>query len=274
MNKFLIGIFTILFLLINAQSSFATVYINELNTNTTNDDWVELYADSDTDISGWVIKDSTSVIATIENGKTIGPSGFYSVNVSNRLNVGGDTITLYTKDESVKIDEFPYGDKGGPCAPTKDTTQSVGRENDGGTSLVRFQVSTKDATNDGAPKEPCPTPSPTATPSNTPTPTLGPTNTPVPTSIPTKASTLTPTKVITPTKKPSPTTLVVQKNVNDSESELVLGEAVTVSPTPSSSNSSGSQVKVGARIFLVLGLLFLGIAIITFTREVHMFSKR
>lgn len=268
MNKFLIGIFTVLFILIHVQTTFAAVFINELNTSG-NDDWVELYADSDTDISGWVIKDTTGVVKTIDEGVVVGSSGYYSINVGSRLNKNGDRIILYDNN-SQKIDEFPYGSEGGPCAPTKDTTQSVGRENDGGTSLVRFQVSTKDATNDGAPKEPCPTPSPTIVPTNTPTPTLGPTNTPTPT----KAPASTPTKAVTPTKKPSPTALIVQKNVDDSESELVLGEAVTVSPTPSSSNSSGSQVKVGARIFLVLGLLFLGIAIITFTREVHTFSKR
>lgn len=276
MKYLLSGIFIVFFLIITTHSANAAVYINELSTFTTNDDWIELYADADTDVSGWVIKDDSGVIKTIEDGKVIGSSGYYSINVSNRLNKDGDEVTLYTKGEESLVNQFPYGNKGGPCAPSE-PTQSVGRESNGGSSLVRFQISTKDATNDGAPKEPCPTPSPTNVPTSTPTPTLSASNTPTPSPSPTKIQstpTPSPTKVVSPTQKPTPTTHIID-NEDNLESELVLGESTTITPSPTEvkSNVKGG-VKVGARIFLILGLLILGIAIITFTQKMHLLPKR
>ncbi|MBI2029700.1 hypothetical protein HYT02_04745 [Candidatus Gottesmanbacteria bacterium] len=258
-----LGVFSVAFLFLASPVS-ATVYINELSTYKS-EDWVELYADSDTDVSGWILKDSTSTIATIDEGKVIGSSGFISINVKDRLNRPGDTVILYTKDESTKIDEFSYGIKDGPCAPTGEY-QSVGRETDGSLSLVRFQLSTRDATNEGAPKEPCPTPSPTPVSTNTPipTPTKSPTNTPTPQ--PTKSPTPSPTKSVTPTKSPTPTPTPTQ------ETKLVLGETISITSTPTVVKTKSSTVAVGAKVFLILGLLFLGIAIITFTYKMQTLS--
>lgn len=265
-----VAVFFVVFLFL-ASPVNAKVYINELSTNTTNDDWVEIYADVDTNISGWTIKDeagNTKPITAVENiGQSSSEGHYYVVDFGNSLNKDGDRVTLYNKDSS-KIDEMAYGDKGGPCAPETDTNQSLGRETDGGTSLVRFQVSTKDATNEGAPKEPCPTPSPTPVSTNTPTPTPTKTPTNTPTSQPTKSPTPSPTKSVTPTKTPTPTPTQIQEN-----SELVLGEAVSITPTPTTVKTKSSTVAVGAKMFLILGLLFLGIAIITFTYKMQTLPK-
>lgn len=282
MKQFFIGIFVVFLLHISVEFTFAAVYINELSTNTTSDDWVEIYVTEDTEIVGWTIKDDVNSIPVNIDGGGLGqsyPEGYYfPIQMGNKLNNSGDRVILYDNNSQI-IDEFSYGDKGGPCAPAPGTNQSVGRESDGGSSLVRFQVSTKDATNDGAPKEPCPTPSPTNAPTNTPTPTSGPTNTPTPSPSPTKSPiTPTATKAVFPTTKPTPTVLIVDnsiKNDTDTNSELILGESTESSPTPVKSSDSGSgSFKVGARIFLVLGLLFLGIAIITFTQKMHLLPKR
>lgn len=266
----------ILFLIsANFSNIYASVVINEFSSESS-DDWVELYSDSDKDISEWVLRDEASTdMVVIPSGTIIGPTQNYIViGVNNRLNKSGDTIKLYSKNKESVIDEVSYGDKGGTCSA--DESQSIGREVDGGGLFVRFSNSTNGATNNGASQAPCPTVTPTPIPNPTDTP--KPSNTPTPTKTPTPIpqTTVTPTQTaksnLAPAKKTTPTDMIMA-------SGDILGE-VNVDPTQLSSSPTATPTIIvkssnfnGAKIALVLGLLFCGIAIMVFTQRIQEYKK-
>lgn len=174
----------------------ANVLINEFSSYDSND-WVELYATEDTDISNWILRDNaSSVIVAVPAATTISAGGFYVIDANNRLNIDTDAVKIYKSDDLTKVDEIDYGGSGQVCAPG--SGQSVGRFENGNT-IERFAVQTKGATNTGASLAPCPTPAPSPTNSPTPAPTTA------PTSAPTAAPTATPTKSPKPTLIPSAT---------------------------------------------------------------------
>ncbi|KKU09144.1 MAG: putative cell surface glycoprotein, partial [Candidatus Woesebacteria bacterium GW2011_GWB1_45_5] len=204
------------------SSISAQVIINEFSSFDSSGDWVELYAIENTDISGWILRDAAaSKMETIPDGTAIGPSGFYVVEVGNRLNVDGDIVKLLMPDDVTIVNQIPYGSEGGVCAPGQGG--SVGRV-DNGNVVERFAAPTKGLTNTGAQLNPCPTPTPS--PTRSPTPTPDPTQAPA--TAPTATPAPTPTKTPIPTKTPSP-----KPTKTASPSPEVLGEEATpdISPT-------------------------------------------
>jgi hypothetical protein len=160
----------------SSAAVFSVVTINEFSSFETSGDWVELYVDSEEDVSGWIIRDTaSSIVKTIPDGTIVNAGGFYIVETGNRLNKDGDVIRLLKADDSTKVDEVAYGSEGGTCAP-ESASHSIGRSTDGNGSFVRFSQLTKQASNNGASQSPCPTPTPEPTPK--------PTATPKPTSTP------------------------------------------------------------------------------------------
>lgn len=113
---------------------------------------------------------------------------------------------------------------------------------------------------------------PTATPTETPIPTetFTPQNTPTPTKTPTPKPT---TKIVnTPTSTPK---LLAKEQETAGQ---VLGQQQSVNPSSSSSDNLKETTKqgliTGAKISLVLGLLFCGIAIMVFTQRMQQLNKK
>ena len=160
-----------LLLILSTRVVSAQVVINEFGSYETSGDWVELYAYEDTEISGWIIRDTTSIVETISTGVTIGPSSssYYVVEVGNRLNRNGDVIKLLKADDSTLVNEIVYGDAGGVCSP--ESGQSAGRYPDANSTIERFSSPTKGSSNDAATLAPCSTPTTEPTVTETPAPT-------------------------------------------------------------------------------------------------------
>ena len=137
--------------IVNAQ-----VVINEFSSYETSGDWIEFYAFEDTDISGWLVRDSAkTIVKIIDEGILIGPTlkKYYAIDVGGRLNRGADAIRLFKADDVTLVDEIFYGNDGGVCAPGPN--QSVGRYPDANSTLERFSVPTKDSSNDLTTLDPC-----------------------------------------------------------------------------------------------------------------------
>lgn len=270
MKKYLVALLFVSFFFV--RSTYAQVVINEMVTYEGSGDWIELYSKDDVDMGSWSIIDDTSEVKKFSLDTKIGPSSnkFLVIDVNNRLNKSGDTIKLLSDDGTTIIDQVSYGDKGGICAPA-DSLQAIGRETDGDNLWVRFQTSTGGATNNDAPKEPCPSPVPSSTtvPSNTPAPTKTPSPTPIK-SAPTK--TPIPYSSPTPTIKPTAVqTLTLHTNTEQESDGSVLG--VEEKPSPTTIIKGSSVTKGGAKIALVLGMLFIGIAIMVFTQRIQQMNK-
>lgn len=184
MRKFLLAclIFGLSVTLVRAE-----VWINELNSYPSSGDWIELYADTETDISGWILRDSTSEIKTIPPATKIGtPSASHQIiYVSNRLNRSEDLIELFQSDGNTLVNSVSYGYEDAICAAGDG--QTLGRLPDGSSSWIRLATSTPATSNTGE-EVPCPSPSPSPTP------------TPQPQTDPPRADTPTPS----PSIKPSP----------------------------------------------------------------------
>lgn len=245
----------------------AAILINEFSSYETSGDWVEIYSDeaNDTDISGWMLKDtSSSVIETVPANTKIGPSNkFFVFDAGNRLNKGGDTIYLVKTDGSI-ASQVSYGGSNNVCEPG--SGESIGRyPNDGSNTIDRFKSGTKGTTNAQAQLNPCPSP----TPQNTNTPTNAPTATAVPT------YTNTPTRKIT--KTPTPTketqeedkkTEVVQEQVLSSTSESSLSITPLSSPIPSNTPEVQSgKVPLLAFVFMGGGVLAIGTSSFLFIKN-------
>lgn len=238
--------------------AFAQVVLNEFSSSTS-PDWVELYAISETDISGWKIDDdaTSTIMHTIQGQTVLGVGELYVADVSNRLNNPGDIISLYTKEDSL-VDQISYGDKGGVCVPSE--SQSAGRVENGNT-IERFATPTKEGTNVGAALAPCPTP------------------TPEPTEAPTPASTKTPesTKTASPTPKPTvkatatsrPTTKPISEKEEADNEKLILGlrEELENSPPPEEEVEEKRNFPFYSLLFILPGIGFIGYPVFSFLRK-------
>lgn len=239
----------------------AQVVINEFSSWEKSGDWVELYAYDDTNISGWLLRDSldTTKIFTLPDNTIIGPgsSPYFVAVVGNRLNKDKDTLRLLKSDDKTLIDQIKYGSDGEVCAPQEG--QSVGRVNNGNT-IERFSLPTKGASNVGALLDPCPIPTslPTATPQ--PTYTVAPTPTPKPISTikPTAKPTLKPTTKPTLTPRPS----LISDESKKSDERDVLGIETKTSPTQTEVNDAKKgKIPVAAGLFVLSGISFIGAAV-------------
>ncbi len=86
------------------------IVINEFMANpSSGDDWIELYNNNSEliEIGDWTLEDTTSVMHTIPAGTTLDVGMFYIINVSNRLDNAGDTISLYNSSADL-IDSYTY----------------------------------------------------------------------------------------------------------------------------------------------------------------------
>ncbi|OGH08251.1 MAG: hypothetical protein A2171_02165 [Candidatus Levybacteria bacterium RBG_13_35_9] len=253
---FLFGIFSW-----RVLPAFASLYINELSSGTSDSDWVEIY-NSDSapvDLSLYILRDGTDT-NKIDLSGNIEANGFAVFDWSNKLNNSGDTIRLILNSDSSTIDTVSYGDSGGIIAPQD--TQTAGRTPDGSSGIFLLSSSTKGSSNNSSsivptatqtPTEaPTPTKTPTPTKSPTPTPTIKPTSTSVPTKTPTPKPTIT-NSISTPTP--------LSENRNNSVS--VLGSsAQNQIPTLSEEKKevkveSVNSGNIIAKVFIILGLIFL-----------------
>ncbi len=108
-------------------------------------------------------------------------------------------------------------------------------------------------------------------PTSTPIPTSSPSNTPTPTNSPTQTKTPTPKPTIK--NNPSPTRTFITTKTEVSNNGTVLGQEATQTPTPTTMVKSQSNLIGGAKVALVLGLLFCGIAIMIFTQRIQNIKK-
>jgi len=200
MNQFIKVIILIqvvvIFLFFLAADVSAQVVINEFSSDTSNDDWIEIYniSSSEVNLLGWAIKDTASSSIREFSGERI-PSGTSCIQpASNRLNNDGDRIQLF--NGSSQIDCVAYGDGNGSfCGSAADITvpasgQTASRVPDGTGGWV-LGSSTKSTIL-------CESliPAPTATPTNSPT--ASPTASVSPAPTPTKTPTPKPTTKTTP----------------------------------------------------------------------------
>lgn len=276
--KSVVGFLFFTFLFVFSVSEIkAQVVINEFSSYGSSGDWVELYAIEDTEISGWLLRDTaTSVMKTIPSGVIIGPSTtqFYVVDVGDRLNKGTDIIKLLKPDNVTVVDQISYGGDNQVCAPGSE--ESVGRYPDANNTIERFKVASKGITNNNVELNPCPTPtpSPTSTPSPTPLPT--PTSTPTSTPTPTNALAPTPTLIAKAKTTPKPT---------DSNSQVLAArEELKPTVTPSSkpvTTENQKKFPIVAGVLVVAGVSFVGLAAFPFIRMkikgynlIHDFGKK
>ncbi len=183
LNKKIILFFcSFVFFFISITPTFAQVVINEFSVKPDDkQDWIELYSQSTTDISGWYLKDETSVFYTFSNGFSISENSFSVTSKYQRLDDFGDSIYLYDAANNIK-DSISYGGEGEVCIPS--SSESIGRlPFDGGNTIDRISNPSNNSSNNYSILNPCPTPllTPTPTPNPTPTATQTPTPTPTPT---------------------------------------------------------------------------------------------
>lgn len=153
---------------------YSSVKINEIYpTPSEGKEWVEIYNPNQLDINSWKIEElTTSGNTTTHELGNLGNNIFIVYEFStNKLNSGGDTVTLKDQNNNV-IDYYTYSnDK---------TNQSFSRIPDGTGDFVLTSTPTKGSNNIFITPSPSPTSSPS--PSSTPTPTSTSTSTPTPTS--------------------------------------------------------------------------------------------
>lgn len=126
------------------------------------DEWIELYNTSDAPISlgGWKIEDNSGQVTTTPtlDGQTLPAQSFLVLEVKNKLNNSGDTVTVKKADHTF-VDSFNY--------TTSTEDMSWARVSFQSTQFV-LTSPTKGALN--SIPSPVLTPSPTATPSAVPSP--------------------------------------------------------------------------------------------------------
>ncbi len=219
------------------KKSFAAVSINEVSSYESSGDWVELFADVETDIGDWFLQDEAGNKKIIPTDTKIGsPSAEYVlISFSNKLNRDADIVELFEKEGTSLVDSISYGYEDAICAPG--SGESIGRERDGQLPWVRFSSATREATNTGE-INPCPAPSPS--PSLSPSPSPPPSPTPSPSSTPTPSPIVTPSPMASIYPSPSP-------ELEATGSGTVAGEAIvdlsafTSSPTPASLQGDSLQ---------------------------------
>ncbi len=156
-----LGFFFSIFLII-APSVFAAenfVFLNEIYSPTSNDDWVEIYNNSSqqVDVGGWKLVDSTGTMTALSSEKFVPPYGFLVVPVSNRLNNGGDSVNLVDLDGS-SLDSFSY--------TSSQVGKSSSRVPDGTGGWSAETDVTKGSANSTSPPDSNPPPSNTTPPEN------------------------------------------------------------------------------------------------------------
>ena len=247
----------------------AQVVINEFSSSTSFD-WIELYGFEDTDMSGWILDDfdTSTNIKVFPSGTIIGPSSipFLVEDVGNRLNNSGDVIVLYNVF-GTKADEIPYGDKGGVCIPTE--IGSVGRYPDAVNVVERFRNFSRNASNNLAELDPCPTP--TLEPTNTTTPTPKPSSTPKPTNTPVLTSIPTQNKI--PTAKLKEEQSVesdLLSEQSDNRNYEVLGikknDGVNDEYLPETENKKENFPFI-AGVFIIVGMGLISFPVIVFLKQ-------
>jgi len=256
---FISVILGVVFLAIFSSNAWAEVKINEFDSWETSGDWIEFYSTEDVDISGWILKDTTSTVKTITAGSLIGPSSseFFIVEVGKRLNRDGDIIKLYQEDGTTLVNQMKYGDKGGVCAPL--SGQTAGRLPDGSDNVTRFASVTKGMSNT-APEAPCPSPIPSPSPSPTPSPEPEPASEPDPSPSPSPTPVVVASPKVSPktsTKKPVTTSLF---DSHDSEEMLLSTEGGEILGSIEGEEASESgKEKSPYLIPIILGVLGLGL---------------
>ncbi len=265
MKKFLSLFFSVIFLLFSTIYVSAAVLINEFSS-TSDDDWVELYNDgeSDIDLSSYLIRDSldNSAVNKITLTGVLHPKEIKSFDFStNALNKStSDSVRLFqiVNGQEILKDSISYGGTGQVCYPSEQG--SLGRYEDGKNLIDRFSTQSKGVTNGNGQKDPCP--SPTSAPSDTPKPTNTPTTAPT--------ATKTPTPKPTATKSPTPTEEEESPTPQDNQSE-VLGvqttETESPSPTPLVASQSSSKIPFLAYVFIGGGVITIGASSFLFLKN-------
>lgn len=251
--------------MLSVRSAQAKVMINEFFSATT-DDWIELYNDSDseTNLSGYILEDSTSEISSGKLKDLIFPPHAYcEISVGKRLDKDGDIV--YLKNGADQVDCVSYGDGNGEYCSGEEADvvapseiQTGARQPNASATWV-VGSATKGFSNnetikpEGVSECYLPTPAPTATPSPTPTPTS--TSTPTPT--PTLASTIPPTTRPTSSSTPASTHKAEasepQNNLDDARAVLA---ASTESPTTTDVSDEPAD---GMRTIVIIALIFGGV---------------
>lgn len=218
-------LFFVTFLIFVRTPVLAKVYINEFSS-ATNEDWVEFYNDSDTeiDLSIYKIVDAKGNTKNLEG--SISSRGLSTLDFSNRIDKAGDTLKIiYKSNESLVEDQVSFGIEG-PANPAPSELQSLGRKPNGAGLWALLSQPSKGSSNDAAQVAPSPTSLPTPTPTNPPTPTKAPT----PTRTPTPTKTPTPIKSVT-TTKPTATTASLITQPNSGSSNVLAANTSKISPS-------------------------------------------
>lgn len=153
----LLSIFIVLLFSKPVESSPTTIVLNEISPHpAAGEDWVELYNPTSTpvDLTNWTLSDSTSSMKTLTG--SVPPQGYGVIDVSNRLNNTGDTVTLKDTSGAV-IDTYTYSADPG-------SGQSWGRSPDG-ESWTKINISRGGANTQTSSS---PTPEPSSSPSPSP----------------------------------------------------------------------------------------------------------
>ncbi|HYD35308.1 MAG TPA: lamin tail domain-containing protein [Vitreimonas sp.] len=186
MTKFLLFSLLVSFFLMTAPGSVkAAVIINELHpAPSTGEEWIELYntGPETVDLSGWQLWDAISVpslIHTLESGLLLAPHSYHVVEVSNKLNNGGDNISLKTP-ALINMDGVSYS--------STQTDMSWARSPNGEVvAEFKLQAPSRSYPNPALPS-PSPNPSPSVVPSSSPIASPLPSATPTPSPSPSPVS--------------------------------------------------------------------------------------
>ncbi len=149
------------FIVANSLADFNHVVINEIVSNTTGGEWVELYnpTSNSIDLSAWDLMQLTNPSTTpseapfVVNGLTgtIEPNSFLVFTASELLNNTGDWIGLYN-DGGELIDQVSFGNVTDPSynqntVDNPPAEESSGRIIDGGPSFQTFASPTRGLSN-------------------------------------------------------------------------------------------------------------------------------
>jgi len=260
----------ILFILIHPVKASASVVLNEIfsNPENENDEFIELYNNSDTeiDLSNWKVSDLVKSF-TISDLKISAKSFLVLDKTLTGLALNNsDEQVLLIDSANTEVDKFSY--------ETTVEGKSWSRNPDGDGGFVNNTDITKGTQNVSAPT---PTPTSSPTPTNTPKPTKEPTPTKVPTV--TKSPTVTKIPEITtkenlnlvsPTAKSKKENNKLKKNLASNYKPT--GSSVAGVSTGKNTNEiAKSDAKEGSPAYLYsvttgLGMLILGFGIIAYKR--------
>lgn len=261
MDKYVFYV-VLLFVLIFPSKVLAQVVINEFSSNS-NPEWVELYNTSLDSISlkGCILlmQDNPETSQKITFSEKSSIDKFLLIKQGD-YNWGSNSYWLHNDSDKITLncggeekDSVLYGSIENTFVSAPNQGQSAGRSPDGSGTWSILAEQTPGGSN-SSPPTPTPTNTPTLTNTPTPTPTI--THTPTPTKTPTPK----------PTQKSSPTpTKPAQSVLTATQEGEVLG--TTATPMPSLIMGKSSNLVSGAKIALILGLLFIGMAVLIFTQR-------